>query len=184
MPANWATNSHEIPMWLCCYGILVKNFVNISWKNSWVILCLTPYNCKLPLKVLIHFLLHTSFLHNFVGTPALILNLIFFYNRFCSHIKCPNEYLAYIIPTIHQRLADDEVVEPTEEIRLLLIESLSKLVDIYDQDIDTYIDELVQILQKTLVDPFGDVRKVILFSYCYFVVNNVNMIYSFCFYVL
>ncbi|XP_057317290.1 dynein axonemal assembly factor 5-like isoform X2 [Hydractinia symbiolongicarpus] len=79
--------------------------------------------------------------------------------RFCSRIKCPNEYLAYIIPTIHQRLAADEVVEPTEEIRLLLIESLSKLVDIYDQEIDTYIDELVQILQMTLVDPFGDVRK-------------------------
>ena len=82
------------------------------------------------------------------------------------------EYLAYIIPTIHQRLAQDEIQEPTEEIRQLLVELLSRLIDQVKIEIGTYIDEVTQILKKTIVDPFAEVKKVIPFIKIFLNNNN------------
>ena len=72
----------------------------------------------------------------------------------------PEDYFAYLIPTVHQRLANDEIVEPTEEIRLLLVECLAKLVALHGKKCGEYIDEFVQILKQTVSDPFPDVKKV------------------------
>lgn len=80
--------------------------------------------------------------------------------RFCKSLTDPGEYYTYIIPVIHQRLTSHEGVEPTEEIRLLLVNSLGILIDLNGQKASTFVDEYMQVLQKTLVDSFADVRKV------------------------
>jgi len=81
-------------------------------------------------------------------------------SRLCCQIKDPEQYLPYIIPTVHERLTSEEAPEPTEEIRLLLVEILSKLsAKCGGEQSGIYINELVQILQKCLLDPFADVRK-------------------------
>ena len=61
---------------------------------------------------------------------------------------------------MQQRITSENNHESTEEIRLLLIESLSKLVDICSDKIGVYIDEIILILVKTLEDPYSEVRKV------------------------
>ena len=80
--------------------------------------------------------------------------------RFCHKLNTPWTFLPYIIPTLVQRLGNQEIVEPTEEIRLLHIESLSSLVDICKEHLNLYIEDLIRILERTLVDPFADVKKV------------------------
>lgn len=90
-------------------------------------------------------------------TRELSIDLI---TRMLSLISKPEEYIGYIISTMHQRLADDKILEPTEEIRYLLVDSLSKLIDICSKSIGVYIDEVIQILKTTIVDPFADVKKM------------------------
>ena len=51
-------------------------------------------------------------------------------------------------------------LEPTEEIRLMHVESLSSLIELCKDRIGAYIDDLINILQKCILDPFADVRKV------------------------
>ncbi|XP_065647436.1 dynein axonemal assembly factor 5 isoform X2 [Hydra vulgaris] len=79
--------------------------------------------------------------------------------RFCCHISKPEEFMPYIIPVIQQRIISDNNHESTEEIRLLLIESLSKLIDICSEKIGIYIDGIILMLIKTLEDPYSEVRK-------------------------
>eukprot|EP00111_Clytia_hemisphaerica_P003015 TCONS_00008591-protein len=79
--------------------------------------------------------------------------------KFLTVLNGLDNYHAYIIPTIKQRLTADEEPEPTEEIRLLLVETLRILIDLAGEQTAAFIDDHVNILQKTLVDSFPDVRK-------------------------
>ena len=66
--------------------------------------------------------------------------------RLCSQVNDPSQYLPYIIPTITQRLGGEEIVESTEEIRLKLMEILSKLCTLCEgETTGVYINELVQV---------------------------------------
>ena len=69
-------------------------------------------------------------------------------------------FLPYVIPTCVQRLGQQEIVETCEELRLLLMELLTSLVEVCKDKMAMYIDDLVKILQKTIADPFHHVKKV------------------------
>ena len=90
--------------------------------------------------------------------PALILNL--YHSRFAKQVADMSQFLPYIIPTVVQRLGQPELVEPCEEIRLSTVEMLLSVIEICGVKVGVYIDDLIKILQRTLVDPFHDVRKV------------------------
>lgn len=70
------------------------------------------------------------------------------------------DYLAYIIPTIKQRLTSDDESEPTEEIRLLLVQTLQTIIDLNGEKCGIFIDDYITTLKKTTVDSFAEVRKV------------------------
>ena len=59
-----------------------------------------------------------------------------------------------------QRLGQPEIVEPCEELRLYIIEMLCSVSEICQEKVGVYIDDMIKILQRTLVDTFHDVRKV------------------------
>lgn len=71
-----------------------------------------------------------------------------------------SQCLPYIIPTVVQRLGQPELVEPCEELRLYIVEMLRSVTEICGEKVGVYIDDMIKILQRTLVDPFHDVRKV------------------------
>lgn len=77
-------------------------------------------------------------------------------------IKCvstPESSLPYIMPSLAQRLGGKEIVEPTEELRLSLVEALSLIVEVCGRHLAPYLGDMVEILQKTITDPFPDVIK-------------------------
>ena len=69
-------------------------------------------------------------------------------------------FLPYIVPSIAQRLGQPEVVEPCEEIRLALVQLLTAIIDLTKSKVGLYIDDMIKILQKTIVDQFHEVKKV------------------------
>lgn len=85
--------------------------------------------------------------------------------RFIKSLNDHSDYLAYIIPTIRQRLTSDDESEPTEEIRLLLIQTLQTILDLNGEKCGIFIDDYITTLKKTIVDSFAEVRKVILCVY-------------------
>ncbi|KAJ3055054.1 HEAT repeat-containing protein 2 [Rhizophlyctis rosea] len=80
-------------------------------------------------------------------------------SRFTDEADQIGQFLPYVIPAAEGRLAQLEIVEPAEEIRLQLVKLLAKISRKGGSDIASYSEIFVRILSKTLVDPFPDVRK-------------------------
>ncbi|XP_076458968.1 dynein axonemal assembly factor 5-like [Babylonia areolata] len=80
-------------------------------------------------------------------------------HRFFEKVSDPEDRLSYVFPVLVQRLGQQEIVEPSEELRLQLVELFSLLVDRAGQKLPAYLDDSVKILQRTLMDPFPDVKK-------------------------
>lgn len=72
--------------------------------------------------------------------------------------------MPYIIPVLTDRLGGQEIVENTEEIRMLAVESLKYIIQTCKQHIDPYVKDVILILAVTIQDPFPDVKKVISIS--------------------
>ncbi|CAH3109869.1 unnamed protein product [Porites lobata] len=79
--------------------------------------------------------------------------------EFAKQVVDMSQFLPYVIPAVVQRLGQPELVEPCEEIRLSTVEMLLSVIEICGEKVGVYIDDLIKILQRTLVDPFHDVRK-------------------------
>ncbi|XP_041473460.1 dynein assembly factor 5, axonemal-like [Lytechinus variegatus] len=79
--------------------------------------------------------------------------------EFVERIPRPSEILPYLVPTIVTRLGNQEIVESAEELRLSLVQLLTKLVELTGDKSAPFLDDFVKILQRTLVDPFADVRR-------------------------
>ncbi|XP_053551100.1 dynein axonemal assembly factor 5 [Bombina bombina] len=75
------------------------------------------------------------------------------------NVPMPQNSLPYMIPAITQRLGGQEIVEPAEELRLSLTELLTLIVEVCGNKLAPYLDEMVRILQRAIVDPFPDVKK-------------------------
>ena len=80
-------------------------------------------------------------------------------HRCFEKVSDPEERLSYVFPVLVQRLGQQEITEPSEELRLQLVELFSLLVDKAGQKLPAYLDDSIKILQRTLVDPFPDVKK-------------------------
>lgn len=77
-------------------------------------------------------------------------------------IRCvpkPEESLPYLMPCLAQRLGEKEILEPAEELRLLAVEMLTLTLEVCGTHLAPYLNEMMNILQKTIVDPFPDVKK-------------------------
>ncbi|TSK87498.1 Dynein assembly factor 5, axonemal [Bagarius yarrelli] len=77
-------------------------------------------------------------------------------------IRCvpkPESSLPYLMPYFVQRLGGNETVEPAEEVRLSMVEVLSLIVEVCGKHLAPYLEDMIKILQKTLIDPFPDVKK-------------------------
>ena len=78
---------------------------------------------------------------------------------FVVTIPRPAEILPYLIPTIVTRLGNQEMIEAAEEIRLALVELMTKLIELTSKNLPPFLDDFILILQRTIVDPFADVRR-------------------------
>eukprot|EP00794_Sanderia_malayensis_P015658 gene15658-17238_t len=77
----------------------------------------------------------------------------------CHKVAEPWLFLQYIIPVLVDRLGNKEIVEHTEEIRLLQVEAITQLIELCKEKISLYVKDVIQILEMTLADPFPDVKK-------------------------
>lgn len=76
-----------------------------------------------------------------------------------ASVSDASEFLPYIIPVIVQRLGQQDIVEQSEEIRLNIVVFLTQLIDFTKKKIGAYVDDMVKILQRTIVDPYPEVKK-------------------------
>ncbi|XP_029106007.1 dynein assembly factor 5, axonemal [Scleropages formosus] len=78
---------------------------------------------------------------------------------FLRSVPRPEDSLPYLIPALSQRLAGSDLPEPSEELRLAMVEVLSLVVEVCGGRLAPYLDHMVRILQRTIVDPFPEVKK-------------------------
>ncbi|KAI8825196.1 armadillo-type protein [Fimicolochytrium jonesii] len=78
---------------------------------------------------------------------------------FAEQVDTVIPLLQYIVPSIASRLDQPEFAEPAEEIRLLLVTALTRLVDITKGGFNPFVEDVVKVLQRTFQDPFPDVKK-------------------------
>lgn len=72
----------------------------------------------------------------------------------------PETTLAYVMPCLVQRLGQENIIEPSEELRELLVKNLLSLtIEMCGKKIAGFLDEMIQILKQTIADPYGEVRK-------------------------
>ncbi len=69
-------------------------------------------------------------------------------------------FLPLIMPVVVSRLGTQEITEPSEELRLTLVSFLSSLVDLCGAKMAPYLSDMVCVLQRTLTDPYPEVKKV------------------------
>lgn len=77
-------------------------------------------------------------------------------------IRCvpkPEECLPYLMPCLAQRLGEKEIQEPAEELRLSCVEMLTLTSEVCGKHLAPYLSEMVNILQRTILDPFPDVKR-------------------------
>ncbi|XP_068631779.1 dynein axonemal assembly factor 5 [Battus philenor] len=73
----------------------------------------------------------------------------------------PNDYyLTYILPVIVRRIGCAEMIEDSEEIRLLLIQLVHKILEKYKNThlLSSFFNDFTNILTKTSTDPFPKVK--------------------------
>lgn len=75
-------------------------------------------------------------------------------------VLTPNEkFLSDLIPILLWRLGDKEINEPSEEIRLRLVILINSIILKYKTHCGAFVEDLVQILTKTLVDSYPKIRQ-------------------------
>lgn len=69
-------------------------------------------------------------------------------------------FLPFIMPVLVARLGTQEVTESSEELRLSLVSLLSSFMDLCSGNMAPYLSDTISILQRTIVDPYPEVKKV------------------------
>lgn len=67
-------------------------------------------------------------------------------------------YFESLMPVISDRLSGDVMLENSEEVRLCLVNLLSLLVSKYTNCLFHYLDDFINILVKTICDPYPKVK--------------------------
>ncbi|NXX04872.1 DAAF5 factor, partial [Larus smithsonianus] len=76
-----------------------------------------------------------------------------------SHGDRPGEALPVLLPALAQRLCPPQGAEPSEELRLGLVQLLSLLLRRCGAALVPYLAEVIRILQATLLDQYAEVRR-------------------------
>ena len=80
--------------------------------------------------------------------------------KFLCLIPSPEDSLSYIMPVLVQRLGQPEIIEPSEELRLQVVELLKEIVESSGKKNSVYMDDIIKILQRTIIDPYPEVKKL------------------------
>lgn len=80
--------------------------------------------------------------------------------EFLRRVPDTEDYLPFLIPVLVQRLGQQEITEPSEELRLSLVEFLKEILECSGKKLAVYLDDLIKILQRTIVDPYAEVKKI------------------------
>ena len=80
--------------------------------------------------------------------------------KFLEIVPSPEDSLPYIVPVIVQRLGQPEMIEQSEEMRLVDVELLKHIIETSGKKISVYLDDIIRILQRTIVDPYPEVKKL------------------------
>jgi dynein assembly factor 5 len=83
-----------------------------------------------------------------------LLHLISFASRVDTKIM-----LVGLMPVLVQQLGQIVVVEPAEEVRLLMVETLVILITNSKQNFEPFVEDCTRIVQRTFQDPFPDIKK-------------------------
>lgn len=77
----------------------------------------------------------------------------------------PNvEYVSSLVPAIHSRLCSENLLEPSEELRLKYIELASLLIETHHDLVMPYLEDLLEILAQGIFDSAPEVKKKSCFS--------------------
>nr|XP_057904336.1 dynein axonemal assembly factor 5 [Doryrhamphus excisus] len=80
-------------------------------------------------------------------------------SEFMRYVPEPQQSLPYLMPCMAQRFGEKEILEPAEELRLSAMEMLTLTVEVCGKQLAPYLNEMINILQRTIVDPFPDVKR-------------------------
>nr|ANG83464.1 HEAT repeat-containing protein [Biston betularia] len=80
--------------------------------------------------------------------------------NFIDKLPLNDYYLTYILPVLVRRIGCPEIVEDSEEIRLVLMELVHKILDKYKVThlLSPFINDFTNILTKTATDPYPKVK--------------------------
>ncbi|XP_046385055.1 dynein axonemal assembly factor 5 isoform X2 [Ischnura elegans] len=76
-----------------------------------------------------------------------------------STLPANDKYLISLMPILAERIGGQEVKEPSEEVRLLSVVLLKNIINKYGSLLIPYLNEIIQILSKTLLDPYPMVKR-------------------------
>lgn len=79
--------------------------------------------------------------------------------EFIRCIPRPEESLHLLVPCLARRLGAGEILEPAEELRLSSVEMLTFIVEVCGRHVAPYVQEVIDILGRTIEDPFPDVKQ-------------------------
>ena len=81
----------------------------------------------------------------------------------CSFIPIVMDFsvaLTYVMPVLVVRLGQQDITEPSEELRLLMVVMMTSFTVLCGPKVSPYLNDTVTILQRTMVDPYHEVKKV------------------------
>jgi len=64
------------------------------------------------------------------------------------------------MPVFVNRYSQPEIIEPSEEIRLATVELILNISNISKKEITPFVEDIIRILDRTLQDPYPEVKKV------------------------
>eukprot|EP00040_Diaphanoeca_grandis_P015851 m.81391 g.81391 ORF g.81391 m.81391 type:complete len:844 (-) comp25414_c0_seq1:127-2658(-) len=79
---------------------------------------------------------------------------------FTQAVTSVEPMLPYIVPVITSRLGQSELIESSEEVRLLHMHLIHTLLDKAKESSNMYLDDYLQVFVRTTVDPFPDVKRM------------------------
>ena len=79
--------------------------------------------------------------------------------EFLKLVPDPETKLSYVVPVLVQRLGQQEMIETSEELRLMLVGIAVQIVEFSGKNIAMYLDDFVKILVRTIIDPYPEVKK-------------------------
>lgn len=81
-------------------------------------------------------------------------------NELIQRTEIDEEFISELIPILLWRLGENEVNEPSEEVRLRLVTMTNDIIVKMETKISPFTGDLIQILTRTLIDNYPKVRQM------------------------